>query len=52
MTALVINGTQVEGGGGYFLGKCNTGIQDVIRSAEEQNEKENLFCLCLTIVVA
>ena len=26
--------------------------QDVIRSAEEQNEKENLFCLCLTIVVA
>ena len=48
MTALVINGTQVEGGGGSLA----NATQDVVRSAEEQNEKENLFCLCLTIVVA
>ena len=54
MTALVINETQSEGGGGHFLAKCNIVRQDedVIRSAEEQDEKENLFSLCFTIVVA
>ena len=34
MTALVINGTQVEGGGGYFLGKCNTGCYQISRGTE------------------
>ena len=38
MTALVINGTQCEGGGGYFLAKCNTGCYQISRGTGWKGE--------------
>ena len=55
MTALVTNETQSGGGGGTSLPNATlwrTGRGCYQISGGAQDEKENLFSLCFTIVVA
>ena len=48
MTALVINETQSEGGGGHFLAKCNTARHSRMRMLSDKRRnkmKRRIFSL-------